>query len=880
MVMTDIASSVGLRPHILAAKQRLAEGQATLRARHADGTGGQQIARAISDLRDAVVLSLFGINLDEQGGADDDGLLLQIALVAHGGYGRRDVAPFSDVDLMLLHEPRAAERVAPVAERLLRDVFDAGLVLGHSVRTIGQACKLAVGDPMICSSLIESRLLTGSEMLFERFTTQFQRHVGQRSRLLGSAMERARADERRRYGETVYLLEPNVKRSRGGLRDLHLLRWIAFARYGTAEPEVLRQRGVLTDDDVASLHAANEFLLWVRNDLHFCAGRASDVLSRAEQLRIAELRGYEAVAGMMPVEQFMRDYFRHGDAVSHIAARLVRRAQSRETIAQLTAAVFGHRIEGDVRAGPMGLVAGRRALKDLRGDLTEIMRLVTLSNLYDKPIAPATWEVIRREAARLPDELPLGARRRFVALLKTPARLGELLRELHETGLLERFIPALGHARGLLQFNQYHKFTVDEHCLRAVEAATALATNTGPLGRVYRSICDKHILHLALLIHDLGKGRPEDHCEVARTIAAETAMHLGLSTQERARLEFLVHKHDMMNHMAFRRDTGDERLVVRFAVRVGSPEALRMLYVITACDLAAVGPGVLDSWKTEIITDLYHRAMQHLAGDSVSTTVDDQFQRRRQQARGYLPGEIEPAWADRQLAALPAGYLLTTEPRRIAADLSMLHATPEGSATADAWHLPETDSVQFTVGTSELVTEGIFHKLCGVLTSHGLEILSAQIHTLADQRVLDRFWVRDPDYAGPPPRDRLDLVKQSLVDVLTADVSRPPQFRRVWKAADGTPVTARHARTRINADNSTSDRYTILDIFARDRGGLLYAITRTLFELGLSVYRAKISTHLDQVVDVFYVTDEHGQKITDEGRLDEIRRRLIEVIEQ
>lgn len=878
--MASAPNTGSLRARVVAAKERLAEGNAKLRVEHDQGGGGCHVARAISDLRDAVVLGLFGTALEELGEADDDGLLSRIALVAHGGYGRRDVAPFSDVDLMLLHEPGVAERVAPLAQRLLRDVFDAGLVLGHSVRTIPQACKLAVGDPMICSSLIESRLLSGSELLFERFQGQFRRQVSQRRRLLIAAMEKARREERGRYGETVYLLEPNIKRSRGGLRDLHLLRWIGFARHGAADPAELHHRGVLTGDDVAALDAANEFLLRVRNDLHFHAGRASDVLSRAEQVRIAERRDYPSVAGLLPVEQFMRDYFRHSNNVSHIAQRLLHRAQTRETVAQVATALLGHRVEGDVRSGPMGLIAGRQALRALHGDLTEIMRLLNFSNLYDKPISPSTWDVVRREAARLSDELPLGACHRFVTLLKTPARLGRILRDMHEIGLLERFIPAYGHARGLLQFNQYHKFTVDEHCLRAVEFATALAQDTGPLGRVYQSIRDKHVVHLALLIHDLGKGRPEDHCEVGRDIATDAAERLGLTTSQRQSLEFLVLRHDMMNHMAFRRDTGDERLVVRFAVRVGSPELLKMLYVITAADLGAVGPGVFDGWKSEIITDLYHRAMQHLAGDSASTTVDNQFHRRRGRAADLLRGQRDDAWMQRQLDALPAGYLLTTEPEQIAADLIMLHDTPKGGATADARYLSESESLQFTVGTSEEVTAGIFHKLCGALTSQGLEILSAQIHTMADDHVLDRFWVRDPDYAGEPPAERIEQVKQLLVSVLQANTATSPRFRRTWQSSQPAAITVRHTSTRINVDNSTSDRYTILDIFARDRTGLLYAVTRKLFELGLPVHRAKISTHLDQVVDVFYVTDAEGQKVTDEPRLAEIRRRLLDVIDE
>ncbi len=864
-----------MRPSVVAAKRRLQQGLDQLRARHEAGAGGGEVCRALAGLRDEVLLELLKSALDDLGESGPDGLSDHVALVALGGCGRAEVAPGSDVDLMILHVPAVADRVPPLADRMLRDVFDAGLMLGHSVRTVGQACRLAMTDPAVCTSLIEARLLAGSAELFARFEEQFARKVRQRTRPLLAEMLRARTEERIRYGETVFLLEPNVKRSRGTLRDLQLLRWIAFTRYQARGLEALAGRGLLTEDDLAGLRAAAEFLLWLRNDLHFDADRAQDVLSRAEQLRIAERRGYRPVAGMLPVEQFMRDYFRHTSAVSHAADRLSRQAQSREAASQWATTLFGQRVEGGVRVGPGGLFADRRALAMLRGNLTEIMRLVGLAASYDKPIAPSTWEVIRREAARLPDELPPAARARFVALLDHPARLGRILRNLHDIGLLERFVPEFAHARGLLQFNQYHKYTVDEHCLRTVEFACDLAFDHGPLGRVYRTIAAKHVLHLAALVHDLGKGYPENHYEIGRRIAESAADRLALKPHEAEQLHFLAAHHNLLNHTAFRRDTSDERLVVNFAVRVGSPELLKMLYVLTAADLAAVGPDVLDGWKIEVITELFHRAMQYLAGDSAATTIDRQFVARRSEARTVLGADAADAWFARQLDALPGGYLLQTQPEQVAADLRMLRGTPAGAAAAAGAYVPETQSVVYTVCTSEGVAPGIFHRLCGALAAHGLQIRSAQINTLADELVLDRFWVVDLDYAGHPPPDRIETVNRSLVDALTAaDGAAAPRFRRTWRG-DATPVTARHARSRVQIDNTTSDRYTIVDVFTHDRTGLLYDIARTLYELGLSVGRAKIGTHLDQVVDVFYVTDGEHRKITDPARLQVIHDRLL-----
>ena len=897
-----------------------------------------ELCAAMSDLRDDVLVDLAEAALADLNEDGPGALWPEMALVAHAGYGRRDVAPYSDVDLMILHSPGVGDRVAPLAERLLRDVFDAGLILGHSVRTPDQACRLACSEPMICTSLVESRLLRGSATLFSRYKNQLRRQVRRRAGWLMAGIQKDRSQERLRYGETVFLLEPNIKRSRGALRDIQLIRWFGLVRYGTVDFRKLHAIGALHEEDWAAILAASEFLLCLRNEMHFHAQHAADVLDRAEQLRIAERRGYRPQAGLLPVEQFMRDYFRHTDAVSHIATQFAVKAQAHDRMGRFVTAMFGHRVEDGIHVGPAGLLATERGLRALQGDLTAIVRLADLANLYDVPIAASTWEAIRHEAARLP-KMPSVAKeadakgdsptfaetkiatvpppspeacRHFLSLLAHPARLAPLLRDFHSAGLLERFIPEFEHARGLLQFNQYHKYTVDEHCLRAVEFATELVADRGPVGRVYRSIAQKHLLHLAMLIHDLGKGRLEDHREAGLQIAADTAARLGLPPHETEALRFLVHKHMLLNHLAFRRDTADQQLAVQLAVQVGSPELLQMLYVLTAADLGAVGPNVWDGWKTEVVTDLYHRTMQHLAGDSPETTIDEMLDERRAAVRTWLGAEVAEPWFAEHLAALPAAYFSATSPEQAAADLRLLHGISRsagGKTDRDGGgcrertlqheervsdnllrplcadvsvamkYQAEMDVVQCTVATSEEVTPGIFSRLTGAFSSNGLQIRSAQIHTLPDGLVLDRFWVHDPDYSGEPPPERLEQIERSLIGALTSRSGQPPTFRRMWQAQGHRPVRVPGVPTRVQIDNSTSNGFTIIDVFTHDRTGLLYTITCTLFELGLSVGRAKIGTFLDQVVDVFYVTDQENRKIKDDGRLEEIRRRLMEAVE-
>ena len=600
---------------------------------------------------------------------------------------------------------------------------------------------------------------------------------------------------------------------------------------------------------------------------------------------------------------------------------------------------FGHRVENGLHVGPAGLLASGRGLRNLHGDLTAIMRLIDLANLYDAPIAASTWEAIRHEAARLRAEPPSPeACRHFLSLLGHPARLATLLRDMHSAGLLERFIPEFEHARGLLQFNQYHKYTVDEHCLRAVEFATELAADRGPVGRVYRSISQKHLLHLALLIHDLGKGRLEDHREVGLQIAADTAARLGLPPHETESLRFLVHKHMLLNHLAFRRDTADEQLAVQLAVQVGSPELLQMLYVLTAADLGAVGPDVWDGWKTEVVTDLYHRTMQRLAGDSPETTLDDMLVERRAEVRNWLGTRKDEPWFAEHLDALPAAYFSATPPQQAAADLLLLHGLSRSETEGDGGGCREK-----SLENGESLPDNLLRPPGSgapdpnkadspVFVDHGFAAAPRKLgqspywwpRTISRRRrwfnapsphrkqVVRRHLppadrrIEQPRPANPlganphlarrigarpvlGPRSRFcgraaarkgsNRSNGRWSNRIENPSAEPPTFRRIWQTGSHRRVRVPGVPTRVQIDNSTSSGLTIIDVFTHDRPGLLYAVTRTLFELELSVARAKIGTFLDQVVDVFYVTDRQNRKIRDEGRLDEIRRRLVEVVE-
>jgi [protein-PII] uridylyltransferase len=871
--MTDTAGPAAplFRPAVARAAVDLASLRQRIATQHAAGAPGVQTSVLASDLCDALVVDIWNAVVADAPAADADALRRHVALMAHGGYGRREMAPYSDIDLMLLYDRAAAGPVVAAAKRLLQDLFDAGAEVGQSVRTIPEACRLAAADPTILSSLLEARRLAGSTDLAARLGSRLRSLVARAPRKHARAIVAARGAEAAKYGDSISLLEPNVKRSTGGLRDIQLVRWLGMVLHGEASFDGLAHAGGLTRADADTLRDAAEFLMRLRNDLHLAAGKAVDDLTRDHQLRIAAARGIESRDGLLGVERFMRDYFGHTRGVAQVAETMIARLDRPHPVRAAVAGMLGHRVDGLFRVGPVdvAVLSGRR--EEVAGSLDAIVRLVELSMLYDLPVEHATWDAVRAGVAALPRVPDAAALARFLGLFAQPAQLGRALRRLHEIAALEILIPEFAHARHLLQFNNYHKYTVDEHCILAVERAAEFADDAGWLGGEWRRINRKRPLLLALLIHDLGKGFVEDHSEVGARIARDVAARFRLPTDEAEIVEFLVLKHLVMAHQAFRRDTGDDSLVVRLARDVGSPEVLRMLAVLTAADVSAVGPGTWTKWKADLLGALHFRTLGTLDAEAPSVAAE----RHRSGLDRLLEGrDVEDAVV-RLARQLPCSYLHDTEPGRMVEELGHLaRLGPDGVFVSTRWQ-SATGTVALTVAARETVAAGIFHRIVGGLTGERLEILAADIHTLDDGLVLDHFVVQDPDYAGAPPEERLAEIAAAIRTALKADGS--PSFRRRWNPFAPLPSPAATLPARVRFDNESSAQNTILEVFANDSPGLLYGIARAIFEEGLSVRSARIGTYLDQVVDAFHVTDAAGRKVVDPARLAAIGRAIERV---
>jgi len=611
--------------------------------------------------------------------------------------------------------------------------------------------------------------------------------------------------------------------------------------------------------------------------MHFHANETWDALSRAEQLRLAEFFKYQGRQGVLPVEQFMRDYFHHTAHVWRMAHRLSELMQPASRVSRVLEPMLGRRTQDDYQIGRHEISATPRATARLAQHREEVLKLVDLARHEGKRISQDTWHYIYRTAPQYSSQPTPALTERFLKLLADPLRLSEALRRLHELGVLEKIIPEFNHARSLLQFNQYHKFTVDEHSIRTVEEATKFAPRDDLLGEVYRKLRDKTMLHLALLLHDLGKGFEEDHSEVGRRVAIETAKRLELPPEQAATLEFLVHRHLRMSHLALKYDTTDPQLVKRFVEEVGSQERLDLLFLVTCADLAGVGPDVLNSWKVEVLSEFYRRASRRM-DESATSAASDEENGERNAARELLTtAERSDPWFEHQLASLPASFVAKRSAKSLVNTLRHLRNLAPRQGVTWAGYLKETDTIEFIAGIDQGTGRAIFSSMAGALSSKNMQILSAETNSLPDGLLLLRYVAQEPESPGEPSAERLAAICKTLVASIDSDVA--PSFPKILgreQRAAGAALANLPNEVRIN--NELSDECSIVEVFTIDRRGLLYRLARALHDAGLVIRFAKIGTYLDQVVDVFYVTERDGHKPLADERLAEIRGALSAVI--
>ncbi len=537
----------------------------------------------------------------------------------------------------------------------------------------------------------------------------------------------------------------------------------------------------------------------------------------------------------------------------------------------------------NLRLGLKEVWATRKGLERIKDDPGMVLELMQIANRHQRRIEHKTWRTIRKGMLKRVDK-PVGqeAISRFLGLMSTPGRLGEILRRLHELRVLEQIIPAVRHTRNLLQFNEYHKYTVDAHCIRSVECVEEFAKRNDFLGHLYRNSKQKLMLHLALLLHDLGKGYVEDHSEVGLRIADETAQILRLTEADRELICFLVHQHLIMTHTAFRFDLTQLSTVVKFAQQVGSLERLQLLTLLSCADLAAVGPRAMNDWKLNLIHQLYDATASQLqTGEPLEHQTSAKNANRKAVLELLTPAEKNSAIWKERVAGIPTTYLFQNKPQELVEELRRIYSlSTEQPVHVWAEYLADRDATEYIIAVHPSRRAGLFHRITGAMASQRLSILSAEIQSLSDNAAWDRFLVDDPDFQGAPVPSRLDHVCQAISRAVESAEPMQPTLKRTWKGQSSHESAASRLQpTQVRFDNSSSDLFTIITVFAYDRIGLLYDISKILFEFELDLQVAKVSTHLDQVVDVFYVTDSQRNKITEPTYLYTLRQALLRAIE-
>jgi [protein-PII] uridylyltransferase len=813
------------------------------------GRSGKDLVEALTAAMDAAVRAVWRDSV----GMDD-----RIALVALGGYGRGELSPQSDVDLMVLHAGRS---VAPdVGKRLFYELWDAGFVVGHAIRSVKDSLKLATVNLEAETSFLDARLIAGDERLFAGFVADAIKQTRKRGLRFVEALRDEAAERHAREGAASYLLEPNLKDGAGGLRDRSVVGWLAKV----FELDPVELTAVEPDE----MDRAAELLFRARNQLHFLVGRPNDVLLLAHQDPVAESLGYRG-NGRPAVDAFLRDLYG--------AARVVAFATS-SAVAELSGRLARKRSRRELAPGV--------ALEDGRVRITErvspgadpalTMRAFAEAAHAGAPVAAETLTWLRREAEAGPAEYPWSAdtRKAFFRLLAAGAGAAGPLDAMDQAGLLARFLPEWDGVRCQPQHNVYHRFTVDVHLLRAVARATELAREEAdPLARdVWRDIADHDRVLLACLLHDIGKGTEEDHSIYGETLARQICKRIGLASQATEDVVWLVRHHLLLPDTATRRDTGDENLVVETAASVGEAERLKMLYVVSVADGIATGPAAWNPWKATLVGELFTKVMHVLErGEVVGRDATDLLKLRAAELRQALSRYPE-ALVESHLHTMPRAYFLAFPTEALIRHFALM-ATELGPSEVRVHHTPGEAPGVYDLIVVARDRPGLFSKASGALALNGISVLAAQIFTGRDGIAVEAFRVEGA-HDRQIEADRWQRVEANLQRALAGRISLDLRLAEKRDAYER-PSKGKREPPRVVVDNRVSDFYTVVEVHATDRVGLLYDITRALADMELDIHAAKVATYAEDIVDVFYVRDVDGQKVTDAEHMREIERTVL-----
>ena len=849
---------------------------------------GRRCAEHLCLMQDEIIRILYEFAGRHLYPSDNPSEAERMAIVATGGYGRGLLAPGSDIDLLFLLPYKQTAWGESVAEAILYCLWDMGLKVGHATRSISECVRQAKADMTIRTSMLEARFLLGDRKLFDDMVAQFNKSVVQGTGPEFVAAKLAEREERhRRAGQSRYLVEPNVKEGKGGLRDLHTLFWIAKYVYRVRDIAELIERGVFDQDEAKLFRRCEDFLWSVRCNMHFLMDRAEERLSFDIQREMAVRLGYTEHPGLKDVERFMKHYFLIAKDVGDLTAILCAALEDQ----QAKPAPMLSRVMAKLRPrGKRPLDESADFLDDnnritvadanvFARDPVNLIRIFRLAQKHNLILHPDAMRAVTKSLKLIDAGLRENpeANRLFLEIL-TSQDAEIVLRRMNETGVLGRFVRAFGKIVAMMQFNMYHHYTVDEHLLRCIgvlaEIERGQSEEFALASDLMKKILPEHrtLLYVALFLHDIAKGRIEDHSIAGARVARRLCPRFGLSPADTETVAWLIEQHLTMSTIAQSRDLSDRKTIENFAAVVQSLERMKLLTILTTADIRAVGPGVWNGWKAQLLRTLYYETEPALTGGFSEVNRAQRVAMAQAELRAELkdwPAERIDTYFARHY---PAYWLKVDLPHRVAHASFVRAAEDSGKSLATAF------AFDTTRGVTELTVLAPDHPwllstLAGACAAGGANIVDAQIFTTTDGRALDTISVsREFDQNDDEAR-RASRITDTIEKALRGSLRLPEVMAKRAKGR----LKAFAIEPEVTINNQWSNRYTVIEVTGLDRPGLLYELTATLSKLSLNITSAHVATFGERVVDVFYVTDLLGAKIASPTREMTIKRALLQL---
>lgn len=854
----------------------------------ADPLNSGPTTRAYAWLTDTIVIEVFDIANSHLHPNPNPTSGERLALLAVGGSGRGEMAPHSDVDLLFLAPYKLTPWAESLIEAMLYILWDLKLKVGHASRTVKDCLRLAREDYTIRTSLVEERYLAGDADLAHELTTRLRKDLFSQTipDFIEAKLEE-RAERHRKQGGQRYMVEPNVKEGKGGLRDLHALYWIGKYIHGVKDASELVKHKVFTADEYAEFKAAHEFLWAVRCHLHLLANRAADQLTFDMQVEVADRMGYSDTPGRRAVENFMQDYFRHATDVGDVT-RIFLTAQE---AAHLKAEPMLLRLFSRTKRTkpPYAIKQNRLTVDKTKAFLKDplnMLRIFEEALRTGTLLHPDAMRLIKANLHLIDDRVRTEkeAQRIFLDTMLKHGNPERGLRRMNELGVLGAFIPEFDAIVAMMQFNMYHHYTVDEHTIQTIshlakieraELDEELPVSTS----IIQGGINRKVLYVALLLHDIGKGRDEDHSILGARIAKHVAPRLGLSKKDCETVEWLIRYHLLMSDMAQKRDIADPRTVRDFAKAVKTVERLDLLCVLTVCDIRGVGPGTWNNWKAVLIRALYRQTRFALENGMEALNREERGVEARKNLRAALSELPDADWNEKDIRTeLARHYPPYWQGMHVTAHVDfadMLRGIGTDEVRINLTPDEDRDATRVCFAMAD--HPGIFSRMCGALSLVGANVVDARTFTSKDGFATAAFWVQDGDGA-PYDEDRLPRLRRMIERTLHGDVRPREAF------ADKDKIKKREkafrVQTSITFDNDGSEIYTIIEVDTRDRPGLLHDLTRALADANVYIASAVIATYGEQVVDTFYVKDMFGLKFYAEPKQRTLERKLRDAITQ